>query len=111
MADVSLEKGLAKLAWRATAARIFIYLTMAAAAAQIVAAMFGLMNEKTITEASPIGIAVLARAIMFMISAIFVGMWIYRAHANLRLVDVDGLIFTPGWSVGWYFVPVASLFD
>ena len=110
VADVSLEKGLAKLAWRATAARIVIYLTMAAAAAQIFAAIFGLMNEATVTEASPIAIAVGTRTIVFLLSAIFVGMWIYRAHANLRLVAIEGLIFTPGWSVGWFFVPVASLF-
>jgi hypothetical protein len=45
----------------------------------------------------------------FIISAIAVAMWIHRAHANLYLFGMDGLEFTPGWSVGWFFIPFANL--
>jgi hypothetical protein len=34
--------------------------------------------------------------------------WQYRAHANLRATGVQGLEYSPGWGVGWWFVPVAS---
>ena len=35
--------------------------------------------------------------------------WQHRAHRNLRAASVEGLAFTPGWAVGWWFVPVANL--
>jgi hypothetical protein len=37
-------------------------------------------------------------------------MWIHRAHANLFDAGIGGLKFTPAWSVGWFFVPIANLF-
>lgn len=48
--------------------------------------------------------------IAFILSVVFVAMWIHRAHANLRAANLDGLEFTPGWAVGWYFIPIANLF-
>ena len=36
-------------------------------------------------------------------------LWQHRAHANLRALGRSGLAFTPGWAVGWWFVPIASL--
>jgi hypothetical protein len=35
------------------------------------------------------------------------GCWIYRANGNARALGAAGMQFTPGWSVGWYFIPVA----
>jgi len=35
--------------------------------------------------------------------------WQHRAQSNLRDVGTDDLRFTPGWAVGWWFVPLASL--
>jgi Domain of unknown function (DUF4328) len=35
--------------------------------------------------------------------------WQHRAQSNLRDVGTGDLRFTPGWAVGWWFVPVASL--
>jgi hypothetical protein len=37
-------------------------------------------------------------------------LWQHRAHANLRALGARGLRFTPGWAVGWWFVPLANLF-
>ncbi|MCH8121324.1 MAG: DUF4328 domain-containing protein [Planctomycetes bacterium] len=36
--------------------------------------------------------------------------WIYRTNKNLRTLSGEQMTFTPGWSVGWYFVPIANLF-
>ncbi|NVE93585.1 DUF4328 domain-containing protein [Altererythrobacter lutimaris] len=45
--------------------------------------------------------------VVFIGSMIRVGMWIHRAHK--RLEDAGfALEFTPGWAVGWYFVPLAN---
>jgi heme/copper-type cytochrome/quinol oxidase subunit 4 len=35
--------------------------------------------------------------------------WIYRANCNARALGATGMNFTPGWSVGWFFIPIASL--
>lgn len=37
-------------------------------------------------------------------------MWIHRVYKNLRAVHVQGLKHSPGWAVGWYFIPIANLF-
>lgn len=36
-------------------------------------------------------------------------LWIYRANANVRQLGARGMKFTPGWSVGWYFIPFFNL--
>jgi Domain of unknown function (DUF4328) len=36
--------------------------------------------------------------------------WQYSAHRRLRRAGVADLRFTPGWGVGWWFVPIANLF-
>lgn len=48
-------------------------------------------------------------ALILLVAVVFVAQWIYRAHANLRAAEIDGLSFTPGWAVGWYFIPFANL--
>jgi hypothetical protein len=39
---------------------------------------------------------------------VLVGRWIYRVNANAHAVGREVSI-TPGWAVGWYFVPLANL--
>jgi hypothetical protein len=39
---------------------------------------------------------------------ILVGRWIYRTNANAHLLS-DEMTITPGWSVGWFFIPFANL--
>jgi hypothetical protein len=46
---------------------------------------------------------------LFIITGITFLSWIYRANVNARALGAEGMKFTPGWSVGWFFVPVASL--
>jgi len=40
-------------------------------------------------------------------SAVLVLVWIHRANYNARALGATGLKMTPGWAVGWYFVPIA----
>ena len=37
-------------------------------------------------------------------------MWLHRVRRNLTALGAEGLRFTPGWSVGWWFVPIMNLF-
>lgn len=52
--------------------------------------------------------------IIQVLLAIFLGVtflrWIYRANKNLHVLSSQPMMFTPGWSVGWYFIPIANLF-
>jgi len=36
--------------------------------------------------------------------------WIRRANINADALVASGMEFTPGWAVGWFFVPFANLF-
>ena len=36
-------------------------------------------------------------------------MWIHRAHRNLPSLGNTSLKYSPGWAVGWFFVPILSL--
>lgn len=57
-----------------------------------------------------------AYAIVAMVSGtamiacmVIVGMWIYRISANAHSIS-DEMTISPGWAVGWYFVPIMNLF-
>jgi hypothetical protein len=51
----------------------------------------------------PFVIAVLGTVVLYFI-------WLYRAVANLNVVSPGAISTSPGWAVGWYFVPFASVF-
>lgn len=53
-----------------------------------------------------IGISTLALMLVIFVLA---GIWIYRASANLRSFGASRLPTSPGWAVGWYFIPFANL--
>lgn len=44
----------------------------------------------------------LAEAVLFFV-------WLYRVQSNLMSLDNEQLEFTPGWAVGWFFIPFANL--
>ena len=44
-----------------------------------------------------------------ILTVIFFARWIYVASRNCHAVSGKTLPFSPGWSVGWYFVPIANL--
>jgi len=54
-----------------------------------------------------IGVVLLGVSIGAMI---FFLMWFHRAHRNLRSLGVTDLRFSSGWAIGWWFIPIFSLF-
>jgi len=55
------------------------------------------------------GVLALCAAAGLVTCICVVGRWIYRASANAHAIS--GLpTISPGWAVGWYFVPVMSLY-
>jgi hypothetical protein len=45
---------------------------------------------------------------MMIVCVVVVGMWIHRASANAHALS-DEMTISPGWAVGWYFVPIMNL--
>lgn len=47
--------------------------------------------------------------VAFLFAVVCVARWIYRASVNAHALS-DAMWISPGWSIGWYFVPIANLF-
>jgi hypothetical protein len=56
-----------------------------------------------------VDIVAIANLAMLILCIIVVGCWIYRASTNAHALS-DEMTISPGWAVGWYFVPIANLF-
>ncbi|WP_431688811.1 DUF4328 domain-containing protein [Hahella sp. NBU794] len=46
---------------------------------------------------------------VFIASSVLILRWIHRANYNARQLGADGMVFTPGWSIGYYFIPILTL--
>ena len=51
--------------------------------------------------------ATIPRAIVHLVAIVLFLVWQHRAAKNLRAFGQPGLEFSPGWCVGWWFVPIA----
>ena len=62
---------------------------------------------ETIDDIGPV-LWIDAASLLVFVPVIFLTLrWIYRANANAQQL-ADGMIVSPGWNVGWFFVPVAN---
>src|SRR5262245_36858492 len=50
-----------------------------------------------------------ATFVNFVVLIVIFCVWIYRAIYNARQLAATGMQFSPGWAVGWYFIPIANL--
>jgi hypothetical protein len=48
--------------------------------------------------------------ISYICTIIFFLMWLNRSYKNLSAFNVQGLMTTSGWAVGYWFMPIMSLF-
>lgn len=46
---------------------------------------------------------------LFLATAVAVLRWLYLAAANARRIGAQDMMGSPGWTVGWFFVPFANL--
>ena len=54
------------------------------------------------------GLVALAYLAIYVATAVLTLKWIYRVNLNAKLLAPDKAT-GPGWAVGWYFIPFASL--
>lgn len=50
-----------------------------------------------------VGAALIVNFIMLMF-------WIWRTVRNTGLLGIRNMTYSPGWSIGWWFIPLANLF-
>jgi hypothetical protein len=96
---------------------VLLALSAALSAAAIASAsmQLDLFNRGDFTEAeaeaadSREGLINLARLALYVVTVVTFGRWIVRANGNVRALGADGLPTTPGWAVGYFFVPILNL--
>jgi hypothetical protein len=42
---------------------------------------------------------------------IFFFIWVHHAHRNLPTLNNSNLTFSPGWAVGWFFIPIFNFYQ
>jgi hypothetical protein len=97
--------GYEKRLWVGVWARGGLYLW--AALQLVLFAVLALSLSDTAYAQAAAGLVVVA-LLLGIATAIPVWIWMYRAMAIAHEI-VPSLTISPGWAVGWYFVPIASL--
>lgn len=47
--------------------------------------------------------------VLYLVTVVFFGRWIVRAHRAVRALGAEGLTISPGWAVGYFFIPFLNL--
>lgn len=55
------------------------------------------------------GLVNVAYALFFLANIVLFFVWLHRAARNVRALGATSLEFTPGWTVGYFFIPVINL--
>jgi len=105
----NLDEGRRVLRARAVGAKVGIALVVLTGVVTAAVMLLWPLSLSNSDDLSTIGGLAWAPDLAMLVSAIPVGMWIHRAHANLEAANLPGLEYTPGWSIGWFFIPFASL--
>ena len=85
------------------AATVALYLYMAV---DLLAALLRVGDR---TLGGPADLASIPLLFVLLACFILVGRWIYLTNANAHLLLGEEMTITPGWSVGWFFIPFANL--
>lgn len=56
-----------------------------------------------------IGLIGLFEILLRWLTILFFLVWLFKAFKNLPALEVRNLEFSPGWAVGWWFIPFANL--
>jgi hypothetical protein len=79
-------------------------------AVEFVQVQIGQVSPSEVSTNDPIqGIVALLQSGVGIVTGIAFLKWIYRAYKNIQGFGAEGLRFSPGWAVGYYFIPILSL--
>jgi hypothetical protein len=77
---------------------------------ELVRVQLGQLTPDQLASNDPMqGIVGLSQAGLGLVTGIVFLKWVYRAYKNIQGFGAEGLRFSPGWAVGYYFVPFLSL--
>ncbi len=77
---------------------------------EFVQVQFGQLSPDQVANNDPIQVIVgLLQSGLGIVTGIAFLKWIYRAYKNIKGFGAEGLRFSPGWAVGYYFIPILSL--
>ncbi|HEX8197618.1 MAG TPA: DUF4328 domain-containing protein [Pyrinomonadaceae bacterium] len=57
----------------------------------------------------PIGLLSILEFVVFIGCVVFFLLWLYRCYKNLAALKSGSPEYTPGWAIGWWFIPFANL--
>ncbi len=107
--------------------RVLLYLQIALAATNIASSLlqYNLLSDfqNGVYQGDPAGKDAAAQSndlresivgittfILFLFTAFFILKWIYRSAQNAKILGFNPMKTSPGWAIGWYFVPFANLY-
>jgi hypothetical protein len=103
----ALTKFLQRLLW---ANVVVACLALAVDLAELVRVQLGQLTPDQLASNDPMqGIVGLLQAGLGLVTGLVFLRWVYRAYKNIQGFGAEGLRFSPGWAVGYYFVPFLSL--
>jgi hypothetical protein len=115
MAEMNLGDGIELLQRRAKIVKALLIAGFAVTIALLIGQLGELNGDIRLDNPDPSSteqlylVVLLVSSLLAIITIILFAMWIYRAAANIMAANITGFDFTPGWAVGWYFVPFANL--
>lgn len=95
--------------------------TMVGAGCIVASVVFGVLSQvsvmamgkpgasENLLAALVLGLVGLVSSAVSLFASVLFLIWSHNAALNVRAFGQEGLAFTPGWCVGWWFVPVASM--
>jgi predicted Zn finger-like uncharacterized protein len=115
------EMGLKPLGGLTTALRVLLMINIAVTILAVFAGIYEYrsyqdlppgfdINETFLLSEAAGALVSVVQFVIFIIVGITFLRWIYRANTNLGKLSGQPMHFTPGWSVGWYFIPIACWF-
>jgi Domain of unknown function (DUF4328) len=57
-----------------------------------------------------IRVALIMDAVAILLAVVAFVVWLHRAYVNAAQLSSMQMRFTPGWAVGWFFVPIANFY-
>ena len=88
---------------------VLILMAAISSGAEFYEASIGGGGSLTADQRAFLALPVLAYFITFVVTVVAFLLWLHRCYENLAALGERGLRFTPGWAVGWWFIPFANL--
>ncbi|QDU78456.1 hypothetical protein Pla110_01600 [Polystyrenella longa] len=71
----------------------------------------GQLDSRTLVVENLVVVSALCVLLLLLLNFLVYLVWIYRVCKNAHALSLNHPVrFSPGWAVGWYFVPIANIF-